>query len=180
MGVPLRLENFLLDNNLSFQRFAEFEVSDEILAKIDGLLARVGRMGKEVDRLFQDVTAQGMEYARFVEQARDEVPNGGPENLESLIRELSEIEARYAAELGPRIKRSRKYLASVRKDDALVSAGLLPIIQKEIEAMTQAIEQIRDTRWQLMAVKAEVVQTAPTQATSDPGELRAMLKRLKH
>lgn len=59
MGVPLRLENFLLDNNLSFQRFAEFEVSDEILAKIDGLLARVGRMGKEVDRLFQDVTAQG-------------------------------------------------------------------------------------------------------------------------
>lgn len=179
MGMPLRLENFLLENKLTFQRFAAFDVSEELLAKLDGLLARVGRMGKEVDALFQDVHAQGLAYQHLVANARQDIPNGGPENLDQLIDELKNIEANYAVELRPRIKRANKYLSTVRRDDALAAAGLVPIVQKEIEAMRLAIEQVRDTRWQLMAVKAEVSKRAPSQATESPAELRAMLKRLK-
>lgn len=179
MGLPIDLNSFLMECHISVQRFDTVEPSGDLLRKIDGMLARVGRLGRDVDALYHDVELAGRAYGRLVTEARAEIDDGGPENLSQVIDELLEIERTYADELMPRIRRSERFLAKATKDEMLVSVGLAPVLRREIAAMVLMIEQIRDARWQLMVIRAEVGRANTSPATDRPTELAERLKALR-
>lgn len=178
MGLPLDIDTFLLDHKVSVERFTAVEPSAEMMARIDNMLTRVGHLGNEVDSLYADILAEGLGYDRLVQSARSEIANGGPANLDALIAELLEREQTWASALTPKIKKAKRFLASVQHDEAFRAVGLIPILKKEIDAMALAMEQIRDARWQMMVVKAEVGKRDILPATSDPAILRRHLRGL--
>jgi|APMed6443717190_1056831.scaffolds.fasta_scaffold318487_1 hypothetical protein len=179
MGLAIDLSSFLLETRVSVQRFDVLAPNDELLRKIDGMLARVGRMGREVDALYQDVLSAGQAYERLVAAARDEISDGGPENLDQIISELLSIEREYADQLIPRIQHSERFLSKALKDEMLVTAGLVPVLKREIAAMYLMLEQIRDARWQFMTIRAEVGRGGTLPATDQAADLAKQLKALR-
>lgn len=179
MGLPIDLNSFLMECHVSVQRFDAVEPGGDLLRRIDGMLARVGRLGREVDSLYHDVELAGQSYGRLVAAAQAEMADGGPANLSQIIDELLKIEQNYAEELAPRIRRSERFLAKAMKDEMLVSVGLVPVLRREIAAMVLMMEQIRDARWQLMVIRAEVAKSNASPATDSPTELAQNLKALR-
>ncbi len=77
---------------------------------------------------------------RLLEAATAELPNGGPDNIDDLIEDLLPLE-----------RRSQRLFAPVLRwaeDKDGDTDGIS-------EPLIQALEALRDTRWRLMALRAE-------------------------
>jgi len=94
---------------------------------------------------------------RLLAAAKAEVPAGGPANLDELIDGLLELEENAHALFGPLL----------RQAEAARAAWSEPLVR--------ALEALRDSRWQLMVLRADTDQDDDSPTFSDADQLRRFL-----
>ena len=98
--------------------------------------------------------------ARLLAAAKAEVPAGGPANLDELIDGLLTLEKTAHALFGP----------LVRQAEATKALWAEPLIR--------ALEALRDSRWQLMVLRADNDQGEDSPTFSDADQLRRFVNGL--
>jgi hypothetical protein len=95
--------------------------------------------------------------ARLLAAAKAEVPAGGPANLDELIDGLLQLEQNAHALFGPLLRQAETAKAAWA------------------EPLVRSLEALRDSRWQLMVLRADTDQADDSPTFSDADQLRRFI-----
>jgi hypothetical protein len=97
---------------------------------------------------------------RLLDAVKVEAPAGGPANLDELIHGLLQLEQNAHALFGPLLRQAETANAAWA------------------EPLVRALEALRDSRWQLMALRADAEPADDSPTFSDADQLRRFLNGL--
>jgi len=107
-----------------------------------------------------------------------DIKKNPPQNLDSIIEQLQEIEERSAEQLVPVLEVFAEHRRTFAGDpDPRFRLKATDLIRRHEEAIVASLEALRDARWELMALRAEL-EDQPGKVFENSNELLKHLRDL--
>jgi hypothetical protein len=111
----------------------------------------------QLDDVERAVAEDAIAHARLYEAAARELPD----NLEQIVEHLLTLERGGRRRLNAQLERSRKMLGGLHRQSPTYRTTFGVLLQREVDAIERWLEQYRDLRWRLMALRAEKMPSKP-------------------
>lgn len=171
MGAALRLEEFVPD------RKAMASLASVSLADIGpGRMSRDKRKDEEFIRGLSAALAEMRDgMARLVSEARSR----HPENIEELIDQLLEWERGLDADFSSEFKAGEELPRLMKKVPRPYRTSVEPNLREALDILQEGKEAVRDARWQLIVVRADMLPKGEGPVFDNARELGQALDKLK-